>query len=133
MAAAAPPPIPSSFKNPNPIPTSLKPFPLFVPGSIKKRRHFRCQINQPSDSVVDIFLKNGPHHLTHNSSSSLAASASASASISKTPKRICLFYCDDTEPLARRIAGSSDSIELRNIKWRYVYTVLTSFEVSSLI
>lgn len=32
-------------------------------------------------------------------------------------KQVCLFYCDETEDLARRIAAETDSIELSTIKW----------------
>ena len=31
--------------------------------------------------------------------------------------QVCLFYCDETEDLARRIAAETDSIELSTIKW----------------
>ncbi|CAM6029306.1 unnamed protein product [Sphagnum balticum] len=32
-------------------------------------------------------------------------------------KQVCLFYCSETEDLARRIAAETDSIELKSIKW----------------
>jgi hypothetical protein len=32
---------------------------------------------------------------------------------------VCLFYCDETEELARRIAAETDSVELKSIKWGY--------------
>ncbi|KAL3675138.1 hypothetical protein R1sor_025086 [Riccia sorocarpa] len=32
-------------------------------------------------------------------------------------KRVCLFYSNETEELARRIAAETDSIELKNINW----------------
>ncbi|KAG0624220.1 hypothetical protein M758_3G232100 [Ceratodon purpureus] len=36
----------------------------------------------------------------------------------KTNKKLVyLFYCDETEELARRIAAETDSVELRSIKW----------------
>jgi phosphoribosylpyrophosphate synthetase len=31
--------------------------------------------------------------------------------------QVCLFYCSETEDLARRIAAETDSIELKSIKW----------------
>lgn len=33
-------------------------------------------------------------------------------------KKVCLFYCSETEDLARRIAAESDAVELRSITWR---------------
>eukprot|EP00249_Psilotum_nudum_P007793 c20821_g1_i1 orf=162-1454(+) len=32
-------------------------------------------------------------------------------------RRVCLFYCSETEDLARRIAAESDTIELKSINW----------------
>lgn len=32
-------------------------------------------------------------------------------------KQVCLFFCDETEELARKIAADADHIELRNISW----------------
>jgi phosphoribosylpyrophosphate synthetase len=32
-------------------------------------------------------------------------------------KQVYLFYCDETEELAQRIAAETDSIELKSIKW----------------
>lgn len=32
-------------------------------------------------------------------------------------KQVCLFYCDETEELARRIAAETDSVELKSIRW----------------
>jgi hypothetical protein len=34
--------------------------------------------------------------------------------------QVYLFYCDETEELARRIAAETDAIQLQSIKWRYV-------------
>jgi hypothetical protein len=31
--------------------------------------------------------------------------------------QVCLFYCDEMEDLARRIAAETDSLELKNIRW----------------
>lgn len=33
-------------------------------------------------------------------------------------KKVCLFFCPETEALAQRIAAQSDAIELRGINWR---------------
>ena len=33
-------------------------------------------------------------------------------------KRVCLFYCPETEELAHRIAAQSDSIQLKCVNWR---------------
>jgi hypothetical protein len=35
-------------------------------------------------------------------------------------KEVHLFYCSETEDLARNIAAISDSIHLNPINWRYV-------------
>jgi hypothetical protein len=34
-------------------------------------------------------------------------------------KQVCLFYCSETEDLARRIAAETDSIELKSIRWGF--------------
>jgi len=36
----------------------------------------------------------------------------------KDLKKVCLFFCPETEALAHRIAAQSDAIELRGINWR---------------
>ena len=36
----------------------------------------------------------------------------------KHSKKVCLFFCPETEALAQRIAVQSDAIELRGINWR---------------
>jgi len=33
-------------------------------------------------------------------------------------KHVCLFYCQEMEELAHRIAADTDNIELRKISWR---------------
>ncbi|KAL2636457.1 hypothetical protein R1flu_007936 [Riccia fluitans] len=56
----------------------------------------------------------------------LAASTSDSIDVDRnvcslldrgSKKRVCLFYSNETEDLARRIAAETDSIELKNINW----------------
>jgi hypothetical protein len=44
--------------------------------------------------------------------------------------QVCLFYCSETEDLARRIAAETDSIELKSIKWGFVPFLYTSFSFS---
>jgi hypothetical protein len=41
--------------------------------------------------------------------------------------QVCLFYCSETEDLARRIAAETDSIELKSIKWGFVPFLYTNF------
>lgn len=41
----------------------------------------------------------------------------AIAEPSEHSKRVCLFYCPETQALAERVAAQSDSIELRSITW----------------
>lgn len=36
----------------------------------------------------------------------------------KFSKKVCLFYCPQTQALAHRIASQSDAIQLRSISWR---------------
>jgi hypothetical protein len=60
-------------------------------------------------------------------SASIVASSSAASDpsdflscrlIDKSLKKsVCLFYCSETEDLARRIAAESDTVELRSINW----------------
>jgi hypothetical protein len=42
-------------------------------------------------------------------------------------KKVCLFYCSETEDLARRIAAESDAVELRSITWRYLFNLYITF------
>ncbi|KAJ7943690.1 ribose-phosphate pyrophosphokinase 4 [Quillaja saponaria] len=48
---------------------------------------------------------------------SLATSGAALESPAKNAKKVNLFYCAETKPLAEKIASQSDMIELRNISW----------------
>lgn len=48
----------------------------------------------------------------------LMASTAALTSSTRNSKKVCLFYCAETEALAERIAADSDVIELRSITWR---------------
>ncbi|KAJ6356041.1 hypothetical protein OIU78_004206 [Salix suchowensis] len=50
--------------------------------------------------------------------SSFSIPSASSSSESSPSKRVCLFFCAETKPLAQRIAAESDSIELRSISWR---------------
>ncbi|XP_021901333.1 ribose-phosphate pyrophosphokinase 4 isoform X4 [Carica papaya] len=91
-----------------------------------RNRQIRCLIksfeNQPQNQNVDFLSGSDSIHLIQpNSSPSSAismAAASSSESVSKTVKRVCLFYCDETKALAERVAAESDAIELRSINWR---------------
>eukprot|EP00250_Pteridium_aquilinum_P033909 c6627_g1_i1 orf=65-1066(+) len=54
---------------------------------------------------------------TSSDHSTLATSASCSLLDKSAKKSVCLFYCSETEDLARRIAAESDTIELKSINW----------------
>ncbi|KAK8561110.1 hypothetical protein V6N13_149711 [Hibiscus sabdariffa] len=100
---------------------SLKPFPNSL--NDKKSRRFRCQFksfeNQPSNFSVEFLSGSESIHLIQNSPSTFSMSMAAAAnSAVKHGKKVCLFYCAETEALAQRIAAESDAIELRSIKWR---------------
>ncbi|XVF43941.1 hypothetical protein PTKIN_Ptkin02bG0081400 [Pterospermum kingtungense] len=120
--AATSPPLPSSFQNQKTIVSNFsatKPFSIFL--NDKKSSRFRCRFeNQPSNWSVEFLSGTESVHLIQNSppSMSMAAAASASDSAVKTVKKVCLFYCAETKPLAERIAAQSDAIELRSINWR---------------
>ncbi|KAH7570345.1 hypothetical protein ACOSP7_018424 [Xanthoceras sorbifolium] len=89
-----------------------------------QHRIVRCQIksfeNQPQNWSVEYLSGTVPVQLIQSSSSSSLsmAATSASDSVSKAVKKVCLFYCPETQALAERIATQSDSIELRSINWR---------------
>ncbi|GMJ08223.1 phosphoribosyl pyrophosphate (PRPP) synthase 3 [Hibiscus trionum] len=64
------------------------------------------------------FSNSGKKCSRFRSSMSMIAAASATNSAIKPAKKVCLFYCTETEVLAQRIAAESDAIQLRNINWR---------------
>ncbi|EEF34473.1 ribose-phosphate pyrophosphokinase 4 [Ricinus communis] len=81
----------------------------------------KCDNNHPQN--LSLKFLSGTDHIIQSSSLSLSksvsmAAASAQESASKTMKRVCLFYCDETKALAERVAAESDAIELRAITWR---------------
>ncbi|XP_017612632.1 ribose-phosphate pyrophosphokinase 4 [Gossypium arboreum] len=88
----------------------------------KKCSRFRCQIksfeNQHSNWSVEFLSGKESVHLIRNSSPPISMAASAAGSAVKPAKKVCLFYCAETEVLAKRIAAESDAIELRSINWR---------------
>lgn len=81
----------------------------------------RCDAQNWSAGYVSAATNHHLHSI-HNSSPSPSSfsipSASSSSSESSPSKKVCLFYCAETKPLAQRIAAESDSIELRSISWR---------------
>nr|KJB77956.1 hypothetical protein B456_012G172700 [Gossypium raimondii] len=88
----------------------------------KKCSRFWCQIksfeNQHSNWSVEFLSGKESVHLIRNSSPSISMAASVAGSAVKPAKKVCLFYCSETEVLAKRIAADSDAIELRSINWR---------------
>ncbi|XP_010023480.2 ribose-phosphate pyrophosphokinase 4 [Eucalyptus grandis] len=90
----------------------------------------RCEVksfdhhhHSQSWTTVDRFPDLDPITILPAPSRSLAgppASVAASArdSSGESSKKVCLFYCAETKPLAERVAARSDAIELRSINWR---------------
>ncbi|CAK7332591.1 unnamed protein product [Dovyalis caffra] len=75
----------------------------FVPAAAATNHHLRSMQNSPPSP----------------SPSSISIPAASSSSSDSSPsKKVSLFYCAETKPLAQRIAAESDSIELRAITWR---------------
>ena len=111
------PPIRPNFSLPIPV---LKPFltrPL-IPFSKKSKFRFRCELKSygnPPKWAVELDSTTIP-----NPRPVLMASTAALTSSASNAKKVCLFYCAETEALAERIAAESDSIELRSITWRSV-------------
>lgn len=54
---------------------------------------------------------------TSSDPSDLGVSTSCRLLDKSNKKSVCLFYCSETEDLARRIAAESDTIELKSINW----------------
>ncbi|KAI3435179.1 uncharacterized protein J3R85_006416 [Psidium guajava] len=127
MAAA--PPLPTPFRiprakslKPSSFSSSHEPF-----RSCKLGCSFRCEVksfdHSQSWTTVDRFPAPDPIHIFHAPPSSLTATpmqmaASGRESSGKNSKKVCLFYCSETKPLAERVAAQSDAIELRSINWR---------------
>lgn len=79
----------------------------------------RCDAQNWSAGYVSAATNHHLHSIQNSSPSSFSIpSASSSSSESSPSKKVCLFYCAETKPLAQRIAAESDSIELRSISWR---------------
>lgn len=131
MAAA--PPLPTPFRIP--LAKSLKPsssssnepFP-----SYKLCCSCRCEAKNfdhtQNWTTVDRFPAPDPIRIFQAPPSSLTASpmqmaASARESSGKSSRKVCLFYCSETKPLAERVAAQSDAIELRSINWRYAFSM----------
>ncbi|KAK4261362.1 hypothetical protein QN277_004369 [Acacia crassicarpa] len=134
---AATPPSPSYLVSSNPsgfthVSKSPKPFySVVLPKqesviSVKSNRISRCEIRcfEPRRSwtfehvpeMIDSVQSN-----SSSSSSSSTVSVSAANAASQYPTRnskmVSLFYCDETKPLAQKIAAEFDAIKLRNINW----------------
>ncbi|KAJ4843792.1 ribose phosphate diphosphokinase subunit prs3 [Turnera subulata] len=133
MAATSP--LQSSLKttplpNPSPLSTAKAKFsslPLVNPHRTKPLPSLttsngsiiRCQSKSFDNfAFLSTTATDHHHHIPSIPSTISMASSSASESAAKGPKRVCLFYCAETKPLAERIAAESDSIELRSITWR---------------
>ncbi|KAH7307399.1 hypothetical protein KP509_22G057300 [Ceratopteris richardii] len=54
---------------------------------------------------------------TSSDGAELPSSLACSLLDRSSKKSVCLFYCAETEDLARRIAAESDTIELKSINW----------------
>lgn len=140
--AAAPPPAtpPSSLKIHSSA--SLKPSPKLLfsktpspskPPLRSLRSACRSELRSFGDSqnwiTVDKFPSADPIHIIHNSPSAASIQMAASASLdsaAKSAKKVCLFYCAETKPLAERVAALSDYIELRSITWRFSCSISLS-------
>ncbi|XP_031399349.1 ribose-phosphate pyrophosphokinase 3, mitochondrial isoform X2 [Punica granatum] len=131
MAAAAPPPSSlgtrssASLRTPSNLLFSKIPSLHSPPPSGCLRLACRSQLRSFDDSqnwiTVDYFPSVDPIHVIHGSSSAASIPMAASAgldSAAKGAKKVCLFYCAETKPLAERVAAQSDYIELRSINWR---------------
>uniref|UniRef100_A0A6N2NHE1 ribose-phosphate diphosphokinase n=1 Tax=Salix viminalis TaxID=40686 RepID=A0A6N2NHE1_SALVM len=81
----------------------------------------RCDAQNWSAGYVSAATNHHLHSIqspSPPSSFSIPSASSSSSSESSPSKRVCLFFCAETKPLAQRIAAESDSIELRSISWR---------------
>ncbi|KAJ8451611.1 hypothetical protein Cgig2_018245 [Carnegiea gigantea] len=104
--------------SPTPNPFSLSSELL---GFHKTGQHrIRCESENPRNpnwtTVDDQVSKIDPIHISP--SSSTLPMASIVPETAKHSKKVCLFFCPETEALAQRIAAQSDAIELRGISWR---------------
>ncbi|KAI4314374.1 hypothetical protein L6164_027288 [Bauhinia variegata] len=116
--------------SPNPS-KSLKPSHFWlhskpVNAFLNKRKNFTvsCEIKSfeshhswTIDHVSD--MKDSIQNNSSSSSSLVSVSAASAAAEfpTKNVKKICLFYCAETQALAEKIAAESDAVELRNISW----------------
>ncbi|KAK9934615.1 hypothetical protein M0R45_021752 [Rubus argutus] len=118
--------LPSSHQNPNITPTLKSPKPssaafvIKAPTSNKKKRHtnIRCEIKSFENSNNWTVEPEDPVHFLNNNSPNHYQVAMASESAVRKAKKVCLFYCAETEELAQKVAAESDAIELRSINWR---------------
>ncbi|KAI6694884.1 hypothetical protein NL676_022594 [Syzygium grande] len=105
-------------------PPPHEPFPSYKLGCSS-----RCEVKSFDHSqnwtTVDRFPAPDPIRIFHAPPSSLTASPAPMAASAREPpggssKKVCLFYCAETKPLAERVAAAaqSDAIELRRINWR---------------
>ncbi|KAJ7953568.1 ribose-phosphate pyrophosphokinase 4 [Quillaja saponaria] len=94
--------------------------PLKPSGVKTLRNQIRCEVK--SFESHSWTIKHVPEMQDSNrKSSSLlvskATSGAALESLGKNVKKVNLFYCAETKPLAEKIASQSDFIELHNINW----------------
>ncbi|XP_057949862.1 ribose-phosphate pyrophosphokinase 4 [Malania oleifera] len=122
---------PSPYKNPNFSPhRNLKPLKpsLLIRKPSRLRSSKENNINQVSCELrsfddaskwtFDCVSGADPIHIVKNSPAITMAAASTLDSPANNSKKVCLFYCAETEALARRIAAESDAVDLRGITWR---------------
>uniref|UniRef100_A0A7N0ZXR7 ribose-phosphate diphosphokinase n=1 Tax=Kalanchoe fedtschenkoi TaxID=63787 RepID=A0A7N0ZXR7_KALFE len=119
------PTIPTAFDSPNlTFPTAKS---LTVRFAKSNRSAVICKLGvskngQIGDSAVDQVLESEPGQISTRRRSWISSASTsrnwAMDSSPKSPKRVCLFYCEETKGLAERVAAQSDLIELRNITWR---------------
>ncbi|KAK6922268.1 Ribose-phosphate pyrophosphokinase, N-terminal domain [Dillenia turbinata] len=110
-------PFPSPCRNPKPSFPQIR-----LPNKVNKLIKSHCN---PRFRTIESVSKPDSIPVIHTSSNSnsspripMSSSSSAFDSTTKNSKRVCLFYCAETKPLAERVAAQSDSIELRTITWR---------------
>ncbi|XP_074295838.1 ribose-phosphate pyrophosphokinase 3, mitochondrial-like [Silene latifolia] len=79
----------------------------------------KCSETQKNWTTVDQHVsKIDPIQVIPRSPTLPALMASSSEQTVKHSKKVCLFYCHETEALAQRVAAQSDAIQLRSISWR---------------
>ncbi|MFS7958900.1 putative ribose-phosphate diphosphokinase [Helianthus anomalus] len=136
MAASPSPPPPLPSPSP-PLPNKLRP--TFFHSSIHNNRsmnhnrarihcqrntsdnngahHYQQQKQQQHQWTVDCVAGSDPIHIILKPPAPATSPIQMNSGL-KSFKKVCLFYADEMEALAQRIAAQSDAIELRSINWR---------------